>query len=99
MTRGKIGFRTSKPHSEGSKKDQISKGQKGGQNTTKLEVVSIINTYRIFKKSVIKRQIPDLVKLEEKTKASFTLFTRDLPKPKQHRKVENKRWTNVNIFH
>ena len=51
--------------------------------------MNTINTHRIQKKTLIKRQIPDSVKPEEKTKASFMLFIRDTPKPKQHRNVEN----------
>lgn len=43
-----------------------------------------------FKKITVQREIPDSVQHEEKTKASFMLFVRDIPKTKQLGKLKAK---------
>lgn len=45
-----------------------------------------------LKQSPIKQQITDPLQPEEKTKASFMLFTGEIPEMKQRRNIENKGW-------
>lgn len=58
-----------------------------------MNTVSIHGIKKIY--ILIKRQIADSVQPKEKTKASFMLFTGDIPKTKQHRKVERRAGQDV----